>query len=109
MTLENKIDALVSLGNFLRQFKEDDTREIADVKKNSDFFEPFKDLIQLSQSHNGWYTQEQVYFALNSWAEALTEENLRIWLSRYDFIEKDRRNSIFFSWCCNRRRNDDGC
>ena len=89
MTLENKIDALVSLGNFLRQFKEDDTREIADVKKNSDFFEPFKDLIQLSQSHNGWYTQEQVYFALNSWAEALTEENLRIWLSRYDFIEKD--------------------
>lgn len=89
MTLENKIDALVSLGNFLRQFKEDDTREIADVKKNSAFFEPFKDLIQLSQSHNGWYTQEQVYFALNSWAEALTEENLRIWLSRYDLIEKD--------------------
>lgn len=89
MTLENKIDALVSLGNFLRQFKEDSTVELADIKENSTFFEPFKDLIQLSQSHNGWYTPEQVFFALNSWAEALTERNLKEWLSKYNLVEKE--------------------
>jgi hypothetical protein len=42
-------------------------------------------LIELSQSHNGWFTPEQVYFAINSWAEALTEDNLDKWLSSYDF------------------------
>ena len=45
----------------------------------------FEDLIVLSQSHNGWITPEQVYFALQSWAEALTEDNLNEWLSKYDF------------------------
>ena len=89
MTLENKIDAFVSLGDFLRQFKEDGNVESVDIAQNSIFFEAFSELIKLSQSHNGWYTPEQVYFSINSWAEALTEENLRIWLSKYDFVEKD--------------------
>ncbi|HKO78480.1 MAG TPA: acyl-CoA reductase, partial [Flavobacterium sp.] len=52
---------------------------------NDLFFEKFIDLIQLSQSHNGWYTPEQVYFSIQSWAEALTEDNLDKWLSAYDF------------------------
>jgi hypothetical protein len=41
------------------------------------------DLIKLSQSHNGWYTPEHVYFSIQSWAKALTEENLNQWLSAY--------------------------
>ena len=88
MTLENKIDAFVSLGDFLRQFKEDASVESVEIAQNSIFFEAFSELIKLSQSHNGWYTPEQVYFSINSWAEALNEENLRIWLSRYNFVEK---------------------
>ncbi len=91
MTLENKIDAFVLLGNFLRQFKEDATVESVDIKENAIFFEAFSELIQLSQSHNGWYTPEQVYFSIYSWAEALTEKNLNEWLSRYNFIEKESK------------------
>jgi hypothetical protein len=41
-------------------------------------------LIELSRSHNGWYTEEQVFFALQSWAEALTAENLDKWLESYN-------------------------
>ena len=37
-------------------------------------------LIELSQSHNGWFTPEQVYFSIQAWAKALTEENLNQWL-----------------------------
>jgi hypothetical protein len=48
------------------------------------FFEDFKALIALSQSHNGWFTPEQVYFAVLSWANALTEANLNQWLSNYE-------------------------
>ncbi|WP_318640588.1 acyl-CoA reductase [Flavobacterium ardleyense] len=91
MTLENKIDAFVSLGDFLRQFKEHGNVQSVDIAQNSTFFEAFSELIKLSQSHNGWYTPEQVYFSINSWAEALTEENLRIWLSRYSFVEKEAK------------------
>ena len=49
------------------------------------FYDDFLNLIHLSQSHNGWYTPEQVYFSIQSWAKALTEENLNKWLSNYDF------------------------
>jgi len=47
------------------------------------FFQPFLDLLQLSQSHNGWYNPEQVYFATRSGADALTHEKLDQWLSNY--------------------------
>jgi hypothetical protein len=49
------------------------------------YYDAFLNLIELSQSHNGWFTPEQVYFAIQSWAEALTEEHLDEWLSGYDF------------------------
>jgi hypothetical protein len=55
------------------------------VPNNDLFFEEFEQLIQLSQSHNGWYTPEQVYFSIQSWAKALTKENLDQWTSSYDF------------------------
>jgi len=75
----------VELGKFLSQFTIDKQIHRTDVLYNSLYFEKFKDLIALSQSHNGWFTPEQVYFSLQSWAEALTEENLNYWLSNYDF------------------------
>jgi hypothetical protein len=85
MTLDTKKNAFVKLGKFLGQFKEDNCIMDESVFANDLFFEKFIDLIQLSQSHNGWYTPEQVYFSLQSWADALTEENLDKWLSKYDF------------------------
>ena len=49
------------------------------------FFDDFASLIVLSQSHNGWFTPEQVKFSVQSWAKALTVDNLNQWLSNYDF------------------------
>ena len=83
MTLDTKKSAFVKLGKFLNQFKEGNCIKETTVFDNDLFFEKFIDLIQLSQSHNGWYTPEQVYFAIASWAEALTEDNLSKWLSEY--------------------------
>ncbi|HSD05904.1 acyl-CoA reductase [Flavobacterium sp.] len=84
MTLDTKKNTFVKLGKFLNQFKDGNITRDETVFGNDLFFEKFIDLIQLSQSHNGWYTPEQVYFAINSWAEALSEENLTQWLSQYD-------------------------
>jgi hypothetical protein len=83
MTLETKKSVFVELGKFLKQFSENDTVKESNVLHNDLFFDDFEKLILLSQSHNGWYTPEQVYFAIKSWADALTEENLNKWLSNY--------------------------
>ena len=85
MLQKNKISSFVELGKFLTQFSLDNSQRNIEVQHNNRFFDSFETLLALSQSHNGWFTQEQVYFAVNSWAEALTEENLNKWLSLYDF------------------------
>jgi hypothetical protein len=83
MTLETKKSIFVELGKFLSQFSEENTIKRSDVLNNDLFFDAFTDLIKLSQSHNGWYTPENVYFSIQSWAKALSQENLNQWLSAY--------------------------
>jgi len=93
MTLETKKSVFVELGKFLKQFSEKDTIKKSDVLHNDLFFDDFEKLIHLSQSHNGWYTPEQVYFAIKSWADALTDENIDKWLSNYtsEFSQEDKK------------------
>ena len=77
----------VALGKFLSQFSLNEQVQHNDVLYNDLYFEKFKDLLQLSQSHNGWFTPEQVYFSVQSWAETLTESNLNQWVSNYNLSE----------------------
>jgi len=92
MTLEHKKNVFVELGKFLSQFSENESTKSENVLHNDLFFNEFLDLIKLSQSHNGWYTPEQVFFAVNSWAEALTKENLDQWLSEYNLENIEPKN-----------------
>jgi hypothetical protein len=85
MLQKSKFTAFVELGKFLAQFSLNKNHPQETVLLNDRFFGSFEDLLALSQSHNGWFTREQVYFAVQSWAEALTEENLTKWLSNYCF------------------------
>ncbi|WP_339654244.1 acyl-CoA reductase [Flavobacterium frigidarium] len=92
MTLEVKKNIFIELGHFLKQFNANETVKNENVLKNDLFFNEFNKLIELSQSHNGWYTPEQVYFAIQSWAEALSKENLEKWLSNYNFDNVPPKN-----------------
>ena len=87
MTLETKKSVFVALGKFLSQFSENNSIKKPGVLHNDLFFDAFEQLIALSQSHNGWYTPEQVYFSIQSWANALTEDQLNQWLSKYELTE----------------------
>ena len=80
-----KKNCFIALGKFLSQFSLDNSDKNPAVVNNDLFYEDFLKLIDLSQSHNGWFTPNQVHFAIESWAEALTEENINLWLSKYDF------------------------
>ena len=91
MDLETKKNVFVTLGRFLNQFAENNSNKDLSVPHTELFFEDFEQLIQLSQSHNGWYTPEQVYFSIQSWAKALTQENLDQWTSSYDFTTTESK------------------
>jgi hypothetical protein len=82
----------VELGKFLSQFSLENNQQNEQVKYNDLFFNSFVDLIALSQSHNNWFTPENVHFSISSWSDALTENNLNQWLSAYNFIEKEPKN-----------------
>lgn len=84
MTLTKRKNAFIELGKFLSQFHLDNSQQKDNILQNTPFYDDMLALASLSRSHNGWYTEEQVYFALKSWAEALTPENLDNWLANYD-------------------------
>lgn len=84
LQLEKK-KCFIELGKFLSQFSLNNNSKHETVLHNDLFYDAFITLIELSQSHNGWFTPEQVYFSINSWADALKEENLNQWLLKYDF------------------------
>ena len=50
-----------------------------------DDFATLKSTVSNAFHKNGWFTQDEVEFALNYWAEELNEENLKLWLSTYNF------------------------
>ncbi len=86
--LEKTKKAFVELGRFLAQFKEYETNTSSEVLFNDLFFNRFLHLIEDQKHHNGWFTESEVYFSIQSWAKALTQDNLDTWLSAYDISEK---------------------
>lgn len=94
MTLVEKKCIFLQLGKFLSQFSSNDSIKKETILHNHPFYQEFINLIELSQSHNGWYTQEQVYFAIESWATTLTEKNMNIWLSNYTNLEREIPKTI---------------
>jgi Acyl-CoA reductase (LuxC) len=95
--LQNEIKSgFIELGKFLSQFSENNSVKNEQVLNNDLFFNDFLDLIKLSQSHNGWYTPENVFYAINSWANALNDENLNLWLSKYslDCARDDKKQRV---------------
>ena len=75
MQLKQRINAFVALGNYLKQIA---------VKKNDAEIE---EIFQRVEAENGWFTQENLKFALNSWGEALSEKNIKQWVSAYQIKE----------------------
>jgi hypothetical protein len=92
MSQNDKKRCFIELGKFLSQFSEEENVKNPTVLHNDLFFEDFENLIQLSQSHNGWYTPENVYFSIQSWATALTEENMDQWLANYNLENNQPKN-----------------
>ena len=83
MQLEQRISAFVKLGEFLSQFSTEEIKKKESVAFNAIFFDGFKHQLKLAEEHNGWFTPENIQFAISGWVESLIETNLKNWLKPY--------------------------
>jgi hypothetical protein len=83
MQLQERINAFVKLGDFLRQFSNKIIQKKDNIEHNNLFFDGFKHQIKLAKEHNGWFTENNIAFAFKSWCDALTHDNLNTWLKPY--------------------------
>lgn len=87
MILEDKKEAFIQLGTFLKQFAQEPYQQNPNVLFNDVFFEPFVDLINQLHESNSWFKREQLHFAFKSWSDDLTNDDLTKWLSAYNLPE----------------------
>lgn len=85
MNLENRINAFVELGKFLSQFSQKNVKKTDGILQNDLFFTDFKHQLKLANQHNGWFTKENIFFAINNWSKLLCYNNINKWVSKYDF------------------------
>ena len=83
MQLPQRINAFVKLGEFLSQFSNEVIQKKENIEHNDLFFDGFKHQLKLAEEHNGWFTTENIRFAIQSWVDALTISNLETWLKPY--------------------------
>ncbi len=81
---QNIINAFVKLGEFLSQFKEFGIQKNPKLIANDLFFDEMKHQIKLTMIHNGWFTENNILFALENWSKSLTDNNIKSWLAKYN-------------------------
>ncbi|OAB78119.1 acyl-CoA reductase [Cochleicola gelatinilyticus] len=94
MDLQQRINAFTALGQFLSQFSSEKTLKNDAIQGNDLFFERMSQQLDTAVHHNGWFTRENIQFALKSWGKALSEENIKKWLSKYPIPKKTNLKTI---------------
>ena len=87
MVINDRINAFAKLGEFLSQFKSTGYEKVNTGHADDSFFDEMIQKIESAKHYNGWFTKENVLFAVDEWSKALTETNLKHWLSAYDLSE----------------------
>ena len=92
-SIQNRIQTFSELGNFLSQFSRNRVQKKDQILNNELFFDGFQHQMKLAQENNTWFTKENILFALESWSEALTQENLNTWISNEE-LQLDNQQNI---------------
>ena len=87
MLLEKRINAFAELGKFLNQFKTEGIVKQENIKFNDTFFDALQMLIKRAKETNPWFTEENVLFAIESWAKLLHKKDLENWTNNYSLTK----------------------
>lgn len=96
MQLQQRINAFVQLGAFLSQFAGPTAKKNPSVLHNDEFFAEMQAVLERAKISNSWFTNDNLQFTCKNWGEALTESNLKEWLSAYKISDSsaDKRVAI---------------
>src|SRR6056297_2808753 len=84
----NTIAAFVKLGKYLTDFCD------YCYSKTDEVDSELKKIVAQARHHNGWFTEDNILFALKQWGYLLTEENLKAWLSNYTFKKDSEPKTV---------------
>lgn len=93
MNFDKRRNTLYKLGEFLEEFLTKKTNHSTSPFKDEDY-KWFELQMNLAISLNSWFTEENVYFMLASWANALKQKNIDQWLKNYDIPEQTSQKRI---------------
>ncbi|WP_213279138.1 acyl-CoA reductase [Chryseobacterium indologenes] len=91
MNTENQVLGLIKLSDYIKAFlakkPEDHNEDDAD----------FELLLKRSEIENPWFTIDNQKFALQQWADLLTEENIKKWLGNYSISKISKRVGLILA------------
>jgi hypothetical protein len=91
MNIDNRINAFIKLGQFLKQFSVDGVKNDS-TGLNDLFYDDLNELITRVHIHNAWFTEKNVRTAFAALADSLEENTLLDWVSVYIKDLKDRKD-----------------
>ncbi len=92
-----RLQAFVKLGNFFRDYL-DNARKIPEPSVSTvTMYTKFDEIVERAGQVNGWFTRENVLFALKAWANLLTEPQLSKWMAPYSSVSQPRTVAIIMA------------
>ncbi|WBV60748.1 acyl-CoA reductase [Chryseobacterium camelliae] len=91
MNIENQVLGLIRLSGYLKEFLSKKTEDYNDNDVN------FELLLKKSEIENPWFTIENQKFALQQWADLLTEDNIKDWLKEYSPSTTSKRVGLILA------------
>lgn len=79
--IQNRINILYQLGNFLKTFLEELGEEPAGFSNEG--FQELDNAMQNAEIENPWFTRQFQLYNLRSWSKALESESLHNWIRKY--------------------------
>jgi hypothetical protein len=80
-SLNDRVSAFAKAGSILSQYL-DFNRGKIDIDPDL-WTVTINQTLKLAEQKNSWFTKDNLLFAMEQWSEALTEENLKKWLTPY--------------------------
>jgi len=94
MNLKERIKAFADLGKFMGQFKRTGSSLDQNLPFEKQYFDAFNMQINRASEINGWFSEDNVLFAFESWSESLKESNLNNWVNSYTNLEEPSDKTI---------------
>jgi len=92
MNHKERVKAFIKLGEFFREYCEINKKDPEDTSKQV-WHAKLNDAVILAGHKNGWFTKENILYALNIWGNLLNKANLVQWLASYD-ITKNKHKTV---------------